>query len=77
MDEPDDAEQKRVPLHKRFGALLWRERRICLWSAIAGTLLSIVAVIWFCQKLLAIAIALPAGLGRGCHAMLDDLKELH
>jgi hypothetical protein len=40
-------------------------------------LLGIVAVIWFRHKLLTLAIALLAGLGRGCQAMLDDLKELH
>lgn len=77
MHEPADAEKKRVPLYKRLGALLWRERRTCLWSAIAGTLLSIVAVIWFRQKLLTLAVALLAGLGRGCQAMLDELKDLH
>jgi len=45
MDEPADAEQKRVPLHQRFGALLWRERRTCFWSAIAAVLLSVAAMI--------------------------------
>jgi fatty acid desaturase len=76
MDEPANDGEKRVPLHKRFGSLLWRERRTCFWSAIAGTLLFIVAMIWFRQKLLAVAIGLLATLGHGCQAMPDDLKEL-
>lgn len=77
MDEPEHSKPKREPLYKRLGALLWRERRTCLWSAIVGTLLGIVAVIWFRHKLLTLAIALLAGLSRGPQAMLDDLKELH
>jgi hypothetical protein len=77
MDEPAHAEGKRRPFHKRLAALLWRERRTCFWSAIAGVLLSIAAMILFQRKLLAIAIALLASLSHGCQAMLDDLKDLH
>ncbi len=76
MGQPHRFKPEREPLYKRFGALLWRERRTCLWSAIVGTLLGIVAVIWFRHKLLTLAIALLAGLSRGCQTMLDDLKEL-
>ena len=64
MDEPAHAEQKREPIRKRLVALLWRERRTCFWSAIAGVLLSVGAMIWFRQKLLAVAIALLASLTR-------------
>lgn len=77
MDEPEHSKSNREPLYKRLGALLWRERRTCLWSAIAGALLGIMAVIWFRHKLQTLAFALLAGLSRGCQAMLDDLKDLH
>jgi hypothetical protein len=77
MDEPANAEGKRESLYKRFAGLLWRERRTCFWSAIAGVLLTIAAAIWLRHKLLAIVIALLASLGHGCQAMLDDLKDLH
>jgi hypothetical protein len=77
MDAPAHAKEKRRPLHKRLGALLWQERRTCFWSAIAGVLCSVAAMILFQRKLLAIAVSLLAGLGHGCQAMLDDLKDLH
>ena len=57
--------------------MLWRERRTCFWSAIAGVLLGIAAMILLQRKLLAITIALLSGLAHGCQSMLDDLKELH
>lgn len=72
-----DERQKREPLHKQVYALLWRERRTCFWSAIAGVLLGIAATIWLRHKLLVIAIALLASLGHGCQAVLGDLKDLH
>jgi hypothetical protein len=36
MHEPADAEKKRVPLYKRLGALLWRERRTCFFVCAGG-----------------------------------------
>jgi hypothetical protein len=77
MDEPADAGQKHVPLHKRFGALLWRERRTCFWSAIAAVLLSVAAMILLRRKLMALLIAALVSLARGCQGMLDGLKDLH
>jgi hypothetical protein len=77
MDERTHPEQKPAPFHERIGALLRRERRTFVWSVVAGVLLGATVVILLRRYLLALLIALLAGLGHGCREMLDNLRELH
>lgn len=77
MNEPAPDNQKRVPRHKRFAALLWRERHIWFWPAIAGVLLGVVTTILLRQKLMAWLMAALASLAHGCQVMLDALAERH
>jgi len=77
MDEATHAGEKRASLHKRFAALLWRERRTCFWSAAAGVLLGVVAIILLRRKLMALLTAALVSLAHGCQGTLDDLKDLH
>jgi hypothetical protein len=77
MSESVHAEEKREPLHKRFAALLWRERRTCFWSAIAAVPLSVAVTIMLRRKLMALLVAALAGLAHGCQETLDGLKDLH
>lgn len=69
--------QKRVPLHKQVAIWLWHERYICFWSAIAGALLSVVAMILLRRKLLAITVSLLVAFCDGCQGFWDGMKELH
>jgi hypothetical protein len=66
-----------VPLHKRFGELLRRERRQLFWAAITAALVSSADVIFLQRKLVALVIALVGGLAHGCYGMLDVPKNLH